>query len=306
MKKLLVLILVFLPTLAFAQRVTARRIKPVAGTENKELYATAISPDGTKILASTPGYKGLTLIDIKNNTNQTVTDDPGAGYEPAFSDDGKQIFYRSDEFVDNRKFSSLIEYNVGTGAKTELQSKARDLKSPVVSGNRVIWASENGRKAATVNPELKSEGIGEPYVMLEDLIPVLYRNSQPVKVTPNGPGNYIWLSLSPDKTKLLYNFMGTCTYVSDTDGNIIASLGSINAPKWINNNTIIGMNDQDDGHRITSSDIVCYQLSNGKTTRLTTTESKMEMYPLPFPNGKQIVFNTVNGGLYTMKLRIRK
>jgi Tol biopolymer transport system component len=308
MKKLLLLILILssLPFLAAGQNVVVRRIKPVPGTENRELNASAVSPDGTKILSALPGYKGLIIIDLEKKVSTDIATDPGSGYEPAFSEDSRKVFYRSDRFIEQKKYSSLNEYDLFSGNRKVIQPDARDLKSPVVTKNQVIWSANGNQKALDINPDRKSDADNSPLVMLENLTPVIYIMGKKTVVTPNGPGNYIWASLSPDKSKLLYNFGGTGTYVSDISGKILASAGKINAPRWLTNDVIIGMNDKDDGNAVISSDIVCFLLRSGKTINLTNTRSEFEMYPVPFPDGKKVVFSTVSGGLSIMTLKIRK
>lgn len=306
MKKLLIMLMSALPLIAGGQRVSVRHVLPVAGTENRDVLASAVSPDDLRILFTQQGYKGLTLIDLQKGTSVVISDDPGSGYEPVFSSDSRKIFFRSDVIMEQKKYSSLNEYNLETGSRIKLQPESRNLKSPAISGNKVFWSSDNGMKESLSDPTAKSSGENETFIMLEDLTPVLYHGKNRKVITPNGPGNYIWVSLSPDKTKILYNFGGTCTYISDTTGNILATAGRINAPRWLNNDIIIGMDDRDDGHIVISSDIVCFLLKSGRTINLTSTPSKIEMYPLPFSDGKKVVFNTSEGGLFIMTLRIRR
>jgi hypothetical protein len=131
---------------------------------------------------------------------------------------------------------------------------------------------------------------------------VLYINGNRKLVTPNGEGNYIWVSLSPDKTRLLYNYNGRGTFICKLDGTILDDIGRLNAPRWLNDQIIIGMNDKDDGYRVLSSDIICYSIATKKKTNLTSTSDKIEMYPFPFPDGNRIVYQTLSGELYIMNL----
>ena len=83
----------------------------------------------------------------------------------------------------------------------------------------------------------------------------LYRNGEKVVLKPHGDVNYIWASLSPNQTMILFNTkFGTA--VCDLNGQEIINVGNINAPVWFGNNYIVGMNDQHDGYYFTSSNIV--------------------------------------------------
>jgi hypothetical protein len=65
------------------------------------------------------------------------------------------------------------------------------------------------------------------------------------------------------------------------------------------------MNDNDDGYRILSSDIISYSIVTKKKINLTSTTDKIEMYPFPFSDGNKIVYQTLSGELYLMTLNIK-
>jgi hypothetical protein len=81
-------------------------------------------------------------------------------------------------------------------------------------------------------------------------------------------------------------------------------LGRINAPKWFNDRLVIGMDDKDDGHRITSSELVSYSLGDKTKKTLTATPDRSEMFPFGAGNRK-IAFCTDKGEIYIMKVRVR-
>ena len=135
-------------------------------------------------------------------------------------------------------------------------------------------------------------------------MPVLYRGSERKPLMPNGDGFYIWASLSPDGTKILYNYRGQGTFICDTDGRVLHDLGRINAPKWFNDRVVIGMDDKDDGHRITSSELVYYSLGGKRRVIFTSTPDRSEMFPFAAGNSR-IAFCTDKGEIYMMKVRVR-
>jgi Tol biopolymer transport system component len=151
---------------------------------------------------------------------------------------------------------------------------------------------------------LKGAG-DDTFVVIEDLVPVLYAGGERKPLRPNGDGYYIWVSLSPDKTKIVYSFQGQNTFICNREGRILYDAGKINAPKWLNDNIIIGMDDKDDGHRVVSSEIVYYSLPAEKRSYLTATGTRSEMYPFPVSGGKKLAFCTDGGEIYIMKIRVR-
>jgi hypothetical protein len=200
------------------------------------------------------------------------------------------------------KYSELYEYDVQAANSKVVQSRSRNISPPQLVKDRLVYSVEGHPKT---DPAAPKSGDGSVYAVLEDLVPVIYINGIKKILKPNGGGNYIWLSLSPDRTRLLYNFQGRSTFICDLEGKIIVEAGKINAPKWLNNQLIIGMNDRDDGYRVLSSDIICYSLSSGKITNLTNSPGVTEMYPLPFPGGKRAVYHTIDGYLYIIDLEVK-
>jgi Tol biopolymer transport system component len=288
-----------------AQEVREVRTKRIKLPDNDISFVSAVSPDGNKILVSGPNYKGIYITGRRGGRVTRISDAPGAGYEPRFSEDGRYIFFREDEFPDKKKVSSLIQYDMTTGNRKVVADRVPDLAAPEFSGNRMHYRS--GGRMNTVNLDNVSlKGTGpDIFVISEELTPVVYINGEGKQVKPNGDGSYIWASLSPDRSRLLYYFAGKGTFVSDLDGKILFSPGKISAPRWLNDQIIIGMEDHDDGYRVTGSEIVCFSLSSGRSISLTSTPERAEMYPLPLPDGKNVVFQTPEGEIFIMRLKVK-
>jgi hypothetical protein len=169
----------------------------------------------------------------------------------------------------------------------------------------MIYQVDGNRKTRMTGMAERVKGDNGTFVLLERLVPVLYSNGRRKELKPNGEGNYIWASLSPDRRMLLYNFRGTSTFISDTAGNILTEIGRLNAPRWINDNLIVGMNDEDDGYRVLRSDIIIYSLKTNQLYNLTKTGEIVEMYPYPIPGKSHVAFQTLNGELFLLHLKIK-
>ena len=89
--------------------------------------------------------------------------------------------------------------------------------------------------------------VAETTVRTVDQKMVLSQDGVETVLTPSGAEeSYYWCSVSPDGTKLLYStaYHGTC--VCDLDGSNVISLGRINAPKWMDNSMVMGMQESYD------------------------------------------------------------
>ena len=303
MRTAIILMILLFTAEAYPQDIRVRSVKRVIPGDNGAYLLTGVVPSSGYLLVAGSGYNGLKLLETRTGRLQEITGDAGAGYEPSVTADGKKVFYRSDSFIGNMKFSSVYSYDISTGARELLMEKGRDVIPPAVSGNAVLLKSEGGMRIEHAGPVLKSGG-NVSFVVIEDMMPVLYRGSERKELMPNGEGFYIWASLSPDGSKVLYNYQGRGTYICDTEGKILYDLGRINAPRWFSDRLVIGMDDRDDGHRITSSELVYYSLKERKRGSFTSTPDRSEMFPFAAGN-RHIAFCTDNGEVYLMKVRVR-
>jgi len=289
-----------------AQEIKAAKTRKLAIQADGELFLSAVSPDGRMILLSEPNYKGISLTDIRTGRITVISDLPGTGFEPSFTKDGNFIIFKADDFKGVRKLSSLLSYEMATGETRTLLPGTRNLSAPAVSGGRIFCLSEGLLVSSGAGTAaLKSSAATDTVLLLENLTPVINLNGLKKSLKPNGEGSYIWASLSPDKTRILYYFTGKGTFISDLEGRILFAPGRISAPKWLNNQIIIGMDDRDDGQTMTGSEIVCFSLLSNQKTYLTSTPSRTEMYPFPLPGGKSVVFQTSEGDIFLMRLRVK-
>jgi len=217
---------------------------------------------------------------------------------------GKKIVYRINTIENNLKYTQLIEKDVATSESNILLNKGRNVSPAQFTDNQLIYSEQsNVHTKQYIQNQYKS--VNSQYLRLENMKPVIYNNKSSRIVAPNGDGNYFWASLSPDKSKLVYAYAGKGTFICDTNGIILATLGSINAPKWLTNTLVIGMNDKDNGITVTSSDIVYYSLTTNKITNLTNTPNQFEMYPAVSETADKIVYNTSNGEIFLITIQIK-
>ncbi|MBO7545322.1 MAG: N-acetylmuramoyl-L-alanine amidase [Paludibacteraceae bacterium] len=105
---------------------------------------------------------------------------------------------------------------------------------------------------------------------------VLNRDGQITVLAPNGQDeSYYWVSLSPDGSQILYSTAHHGTCVCDLQGRVLRNLGRLNAPKWMDNENVSGMQEH---YSETDHDLVDYinyvgcDLNTLKQRRLTKAE----------------------------------
>ena len=242
-----------------------------------EMKVAGVSPDGDYILLTSGSNKGLQRYDIASNTMTTLSEAEGAGYNVQVSKDGKEVVYR-ETYVgkDKLRKNNIIRKNFATKKESIIARAQRSASRMATSDN------------------LKS-------VSIENRLIILKRNGLTTTLAPNGMNeSYIWPSVSPDGTKLCYYVCGNGCWVSNIDGSNPQYIGhKCQAAQWYDNNTLVAMATEDDGHFITGGTILVYTLDGKK--QVLTDDSMIAMYPYATKNA--IVFSTIEGETYMLNVK---
>lgn len=270
--------------------------------EQADAVVTAISPTGEYLLITNYSNQGLTKIDITSGEKNIITTAQGAGNEPAISADGKNVIFRSRTIGERGlRHTAVIHKNIPTGVETQLIAPTRHLEAININGNHA-FTKVNGVVKTKKLAGKASLTQNVPVISNSNLKITVTRNGISKEITPNGKHNrYIWVYLSPDATKILYNVSGENTYVCDLDGNIITCVGDIRGAQWWDNNTVVGMVDKDNGVVITSSHLKAVTL-DGKQ-QILTDNKHIALYPCVTKQGSKIAFSTPTGEAFIINIK---
>jgi Tol biopolymer transport system component len=297
-----------LVSFTLAQNINVLGTVIVSDGNDHNFTAPQFSPDGGKILFSEAGFKGLWLYDISKKSLNQLNDLTGAGYEPVFSPDGQKIYFRTDNYIEYKRYSSLAMQTIDDKQVDYLAKDVRRLSTPaLIDKQTVVYRQDKSLNAVNTGSKEKMlvKNVTDTYGFTEDQKIVLVSNGVRKEMTPVGKGNYIWLSLAPDKTKMLFTVAGGGTFISDLNGNILVKLGKANAPKWSpDGNWILYMVDKDDGHTMTASDIWAVTTDGVTKVQLTNTNDDIEMYPNWSPAMDKIVYETFGGKIAFINIEI--
>ena len=253
----------------------------------------AISPQGDYLLLTSATNQGLTKLDLTSGQTQTLSNAPSAGHNVKISPDGKTVVFRESSFNDKHlRFSSLKSVNLATGASQVLVKPTRDLQGYDASSTTVAAVNKGKFSKKAIGTE-KAQNL--PVLSIDKGKLMVTVNGKTRNLSPNGNDfSYLWASLSPDGTQVLYYLAAHGTYVCNLDGSNIRKVGKMRAPVWYDNNTVVGMMDLDDGEFIYASTIVAASLDG--TTQTLTGDDTIAMYPHA-ADGK-IAFSTPAGEAY--------
>ncbi|MBR4829171.1 MAG: hypothetical protein IKZ92_05145 [Muribaculaceae bacterium] len=295
MRKLLFALTLGFSMSAMGQVLTVTSIEKVNLPEQASV--AAISPQGDYLLLTSATNQGLTKLDLTSGQTTTLSTAASAGHNVKISPDGQTVVFREGSFNSKHlRMSSLKSVNLSTGASQVLVKPTRDLQGYAVDATSV-GAVNKGKFSKKAIGTAKAQNL--PVLSIDKGRLMITVNGKTRQLSPNGTQfSYMWASLSPDGTKVLYYQAAHGAYVCDLDGGNVRKVGKMRAPVWYDDNTIVGMMDLDDGEFIYASTIVAATLDG--TTQVLTGDETVAMYPHA-TDGK-IVFSTPAGEAYMINV----
>ena len=275
MKKIFLLLAMAVPMMAFAQLIEVTSTERVAASADAKV--AAFSPNGDYLLLTNTSNQGLQRLDLATKQATVLTKADGAGYNVQVSRDGKQIVYR--EVITNAsksRVSNIIRHDFAANKAQVIAQKQQHLAAMVVDVNR-------------------------PSFSIKDQQLMMTKNGKTINFSPNGTQySYHWASLSPSGQKVSYYISAVGCFVCDIDGKNIQFIGhNCYAPVWYNDEIIIASDTKDDGHVITESAIVAYDLKGNK--QVLTNGNQIAVFPQT-AEGK-IAYSTSEGEIYVMNVK---
>lgn len=286
---------------AGAQVVDIESVVPMAPGADVYVTQARISPDGKFAIASHRDNNALWQIDFATGSVRSVAEN-GSMLDLAFSPDSRAIVFRNSKFgADHLRRTSIESVDLTEGISRTVAAPARHAAAYSVSREGVLTVAAEGRSSARA---IRGGAVAAPsytvsihYGHLELTKP----DGTVVTLDPQGKGSYLTPSISPDGTKVAYYKVHQGCFVCDLDGSNVTALGYIHAPAWLNDNVVIGMQDEDNGMVITQSAIVAADLAGNIQTL--TSSDVIAMQPTATADGKHILFNAADGKLFMINLK---
>ena len=275
MKKVYLFLALAIPMMASAQLMEVVSAERVAASA--EAKVAAFSPNGDYLLLTNTSNQGLQRFDLATKQVATITKADGAGYNVQIAQDGNQIVYREVALDANKsRVSNIIRHDLVANKAQVVAKKQTTLAAMTVDANRPSFSIKNQQLMMT-------------------------KNGKTIVFSPNGQQySYHWASLSPNGKKVSYYISAVGCFVCDIDGKNIQFIGhNCYAPVWYNDEIIIASDTKDDGHVVTESAIVAYDLKGNK--QVLTNGNQIAVFPQT-AEGK-IAYSTSEGEIYVMNVK---
>ena len=294
MKKLIILMMAMAALLpVVAQEVEVASLQRLLeGTEGPAYYPV-LNNAGDRLLFSTEDGV-LKLYDMADDVTSVVTHDYVAGHDACWGGDGKVYFVTQEMGEDHLIYR--------TGWCYDALTRQIAVVTPAQHGAvRAVPATRGGAVKAPGKNYSSSGNIGNAAWTEGSRVHVIVGGEERVFSPVDSWGGYLWASLSPDGKRVAFFAAGKGIVVIDLRGQVVAMLGNYEMPCWYNNDYLVAQNATDDGHQFTSSQIVLLK-ADGTWQRELTKPASMAMQPTC--GGGTIVYTTIDGLLYAMKINI--
>ena len=294
MKKILVsAMLLCSSVLGFAQLVEIQSIDKIDLPEGVSVNQATISPDGSFVVFSQNAKGGLHKMDLASKEINMISAN-GNSFDLKIAADGTVVFRESRTAENKLRYTSLKAVDA-RGVETTLVAPTRDLNGFAVNGTNVMTVDNNKVEAKSLNGgaavQMPVASIRYGQLCIDGKV-----------ISPNGQegASYLWPSISPNGTKVCYYLATKGCYVANIDGSNPVYIGQLRATKWLDDLTVVGMNDLDDGSVVTSSKLIAASIDGQVKQELTVDES-LAMFPST--NGKRIAYSTPMGDLFIINLK---
>ena len=245
-----------------------------------------ISPDGQWLLYSPTEGTSLLMKHLTTGEITTIASTGYPGFDAIFGHDGK-VYYVTQQ----RKKNGLV-YRTG------------NCYDPVTGKNTVVLKPQHGRvEAINASSGTVINGEQQIYYSNGNVGTWVYTRGDKLYVM-DGAGNkramqpvmesngYLWASLSPDGTKIMFEAASRGLVVCDLKGKVIADLGQFLMPSWYNDDYIIAMSNSGNS-RLNGSRIWLISVNNDDAKAITPQEERAVQ---PMTVGGRVVYSLLYSG----------
>jgi hypothetical protein len=242
------------------------------------------SPTGEFVLLTGEHLKGVFLLDLSDNSVKQISEKPGSGYAYSWDQSGNSFYFKERSEKDFVSNSKVVNYNLRDHYSRKMENIDHNFL-PNFNGS-----TENQIVVFTNLANLKIEA--------KNL------SSSKTWTVTNDEGQFYNAILSHDGKKVAVH-NGADIYVYGIDGNSKGrKIGTGIATAWTEDDKhLIGFLDEsEDGHTISNSELYLFDVEKAKAKKITNTEVISEMFPTIYKD-KVIFADDKSGGLFIATLK---
>ena len=254
-----------------------------------------VSPDGQWLLYSPTEGSTLMLKNLATGAVTTVANVGYPGFDAIFGSDGKVYYITQERKKNNLVYRTGHCYDPASGSHQVVlkpqhgQVQAlRATRGTVINGERQYYRSGKQLGSWVYTR-------GDVLYLVDEAGST--RSLQPVQES-NG---YLWASLSPDGTKVMFEAASKGVVVCDLNGQVLANLGEFLMPCWYNNEYVIAMSNA--GNTRTNGSRIWLLSLDGETMKPISGREERAVQPMVC-NGKVVYTLLYSGEVKQLELDI--
>ncbi|MCG2612080.1 hypothetical protein LZZ90_11230 [Flavobacterium sp. SM15] len=273
-------------TLLLGLQLTAQQLSEPKPISLKDAYTNPlISPDGNNVLLTKEHYKGVYLLNLKTKKVETISISEGSGYAYSWNQNSSIFYFKEKGKAQYFKDASVKSYNIKTKKKVFEKTITNE-----------ILASYKGNTKQNI---VVYTNLSTLKIEAKDLM------TSKTWVVTNDDGQYYNALLSNDGKKVAVH-KGADIYVYDINGKDSGKrIGTGLANSWSSDGKyLIGFLDQStDGHTLSNSELLLFDVEHFKTIQLTDSKDKFEMFPSFYGENKLLFSDEKTGKIFTSTLK---
>jgi dipeptidyl aminopeptidase/acylaminoacyl peptidase len=269
------------------------------------------SPDGRWIAFSRAGFGSIEVMRADGTGRRTLVNAPRAGYRFAWSPDGEAIAFLTVAETEQGRRHRVQIVDLESGRVQTISESAEELSWPqwelTGTEQRLVWmvfgqAGAAGWRRDAGPPRPLRHGFAPAPTTKTNAL-AFYRDGQVwIWDAPKQAARRLSRErglnpvVSPDGRRIVFSEINTLV-VANADGTELRELARGHHPAWSPDGLKVVFDvAQDDGHRITSSDLWVIQADGTELTPLTQTPEALETEPNWSPDGRRIVYRLEDTG----------
>ena len=287
----------------FAQEIPgfARAPELLVSVDNHQYMRPTWSPDGKKISFNSSDRRGIWIINADGTNKIKIFDDHSTGYAYQWSHDSNKIAALISMFRDRKKQNLMKIYDVNSGKYQELTEASRQISGkPIWSRDdrRIFFVNQNEIESLSISSlEKQSLPFNETFVVGQNIISKGKITNISNLFIQFKDKDLLNLELSPDGQKVVFEVMGGNLYLVDLALKTVKEIGVGYRAKWSpDNQYVVYMVSEDDGHTILTSDLYIYSITNDINYNITNTPYLLEMNPSWSPDGSYLAYDEYRSG----------
>lgn len=246
---------------------------------NGPAHNPVLSADGKIMLFSSDDHTGLKALNMAKGSITVLDESTGAGFNPIFSNDGKTVIYQTALLIDGLMNRDVRTFDLATGRTERIAQMSRE---------EINLSELSGRT---------------DYVTADYDCIVVARNGKAEQIRPLADAHsYLWASLSPDGTKMVFVEPFQGVFISNLDGSNPVNIAKKGAfPSWAGENLVTYTLSHDDGYVILDSTLKVYDMTTGITLDLTPSDVLVGESTSSFDG--TVVYTTLEGEVYKFNVK---